>query len=283
MEVLKTLEALADVMVFVFKYNPMNERPFNHQRPNPKQPRQKVARANCQVLDDSSRWPPGMRQQKKCTVRVHKSRVSETSSRWDGIDIPPVERSVYQEPVTMAQQSELEVSAYPVENEILVGGCDVPKPMLILEEASLPICLRDYLETNCHTITSIQAQCRPIAFHGRDRLAVIQAGTKAKAIAYLVPAVVHLVSKPFSKYGDTPIALFVVANREAAREVHELACEIEEYTKVEDACLSNGDPKQPQLQELEKRPPICMATLARLLPLLEERQAGPDPLHVRGV
>ncbi|XP_037528350.1 probable ATP-dependent RNA helicase DDX5 [Rhipicephalus sanguineus] len=264
-------EAVMDVMVEVFTLPPMQRQPKNFQHPNANQPRQKVAPAYRQAPGDSSHSASEMHKKKQRTVRVHKSQVSGVPTRWGRIEIPPVEERVYQEHVTTAVWSELEVNAYRLTNEIIVSGRDVPKPMLILEEASLPRCLRDWLETkNCHNVTSIQDQCWSVVFNGRDDLVVGQSGSEAKAVAYLVPAVVHVVSQPPSKYGDAPVALFVIANREMAREVHRLSCEIEEYTKVGAACSSNGDSKQPLLEELEKDPPICIATLSRLVTRLAE-------------
>ncbi|XP_037528351.1 probable ATP-dependent RNA helicase DDX5 [Rhipicephalus sanguineus] len=123
---------------------------------------------------------------------------------------------------------------------------------------------------NSLTVTSIQAQCWPVAFKGRDLLAVVQDGTEAKAAAYLVPAMAHLFSQPPFKCANGPVALFLVPNREVAREVHKLACEIQEYTKVGVACICCRDPRQPQLEQLEERPQVCIATPGRLLAFLKE-------------
>ncbi|KAL1478528.1 hypothetical protein MTO96_016213 [Rhipicephalus appendiculatus] len=273
MEVLIAAEAVMDVMVQIFMLPPMppmNMQQFNLQGLHAKQPRTKVAVAYRQALGDSSRTASEMHKKRKSAVRVHKSQASGIPPRWDRIAIPPFERGVYKEHVTTAQRSDLEVNAYRLENEIVVSGRDVPKPMLSLEEASLPECLREWLETKNCLITIIQAQCWPIAFHGRDLLAEVQAGTEARAVAYLVPALKHIFSQPPLKYGDGPVALILVANREMAREVHKLSCELQEYTKVGVVCLSNGDPKPPQLEQLEKRPAICIATVGRLLTFLKE-------------
>ncbi|KAL3194529.1 hypothetical protein MRX96_016163 [Rhipicephalus microplus] len=270
MDALNAVEAVMDIMVdFMIPPMPPLNQPFlNLQGPN--QPQQKVAVAYRQALGDNSCTASEMHKKRKSTVRVHKSQASGIPPRWDRIAIPPVERSVYKEQVTTAQRSDVEVNAYRLENEIVVSGRDVPRPMLSLEEASLPECLREWLETKNCPITSIQAQCWPIAFHGRDLLAEVQAGTEVKAVAYLVPAIIHVFRQPPLKYADGPVALILVANREMTREVHKLACEIDERTKVGVMCLANGEPKQPQLEELEKRPSICIATVGRLLTFLKE-------------
>ncbi|KAH7971146.1 hypothetical protein HPB49_019503 [Dermacentor silvarum] len=85
-----------------------------------------------------------------------------------------------------------------------------------------------------------------------------------------VPAVLHVLSQPPLQFGDGPIALVVVATREMARGVHQVARGIQECTKVRSACLSCREPKQPQLEDLEKRPQICIATPGRLLTFLKE-------------
>ncbi|XP_037555667.1 probable ATP-dependent RNA helicase DDX5 [Dermacentor silvarum] len=55
-----------------------------------------------------------------------------------------------------------------------------------------------------------------------------------------------------------------------AREVHQVARDLQECTTVGVACLSCREPKEPQLEDLEKCPQICIATPSRLLAFLKE-------------
>ncbi|XP_075527019.1 putative ATP-dependent RNA helicase DDX5 [Dermacentor variabilis] len=170
---------------------------------------------------------------------VNKSQVevTEMPPRWDRTVVLPVEKNIYRQHVTTALRSEAEVAAYRLAREIAVSGRCVPKPR-----------------------RGVEAQCWPVALSGRDLLAVVQAvPSEVKAVAYLLPAMLHVLSQPPLQSGDGPIALVLVTTRERAREVHRVACDLQEYTKVGAACLPCREPKEAQLEDIEKCPQICIA------------------------
>ncbi|KAL1481289.1 hypothetical protein MTO96_015725 [Rhipicephalus appendiculatus] len=143
--------------------------------------------------------------------------------------------------------------------------------MLSVEEANLPACLAEWMRArNRGSLTSIEAQCWPVALSGRDLEAVVQAPSEVKAVAYLVPAVLHVLSQPPSQSSDGPIGLVITATREMAREVYQVAYDMQEYTKVRTMLLSCPAPKELQHEVLKKRPQICIATPGRLLTSLKE-------------
>nr|XP_050024021.1 probable ATP-dependent RNA helicase DDX5 [Dermacentor andersoni] len=234
--------------------------------------RNEIAPPYKQAHGDSQQSATEMRKKGIRSEGVNKTQACRIPPRWDYVRVETVEKNIYREHVTSAQRSEIEVNAYRLDNGIEIGGRAVPKPILNIEEANLPGCLYEWLRaTNHGSLTSIEAQCWPVALSGRDLLAVVQAAPlEVKAVAYLVPAVVHVLSQRPLQSGDGPIALVVVATREMAREVYQVACSIQECTKVRSACLSCREPKEPQLEDLEKRPQICIATPGRLLSFLKE-------------
>lgn len=271
MNMFNVLEDLMNVMVAnmeepLFDFELMIDFPANAN-----QRRERIAPPYNQALGDSQLSAAEMRKKGNRAERLNKSQISGIPPRWDYLLVEPVEKNIYREHVTTAQRSELEVNAYRLDNHIEISGRAAPKPMLNFEEADLPGSLNQWLHArNYGSLTSIEAQCWPVALSGRDLLAVVKAVSEVKAVAYLIPAVLHVLSQPPLQFGDGPIALVVVATREMARGVHQVARGIQECTKVRSACLSCREPKQPQIEDLEKRPQICIATPGRLLTFLKE-------------
>ncbi|KAH6941934.1 hypothetical protein HPB50_024450 [Hyalomma asiaticum] len=266
MELLNDLEAIAQIVVDMLVPMPA----LNNVPPLPQRPK-KISPTNRQALGDSPIAASQMCKNTKSTGCAIKRRTTGRPPRWDLIQVPPAVKNISRVHVTDVQPSELEVNEYRLDNEIAVSGRGIPKPMLTFQEARLPDCLNEWLQAKKYcSVTSLQAQCWPVTFGGRDLLVVVQAPTEMKAVAYLVPAVVHVLSQPPLQYSNGPIVVILVANREVAREVHQVAIDMQQYTKLGVVCLCCRDPKEPQLEELKKHPRICIATPGRLIAFLKE-------------
>lgn len=268
----EVINVMMEALVNIMEEPLLNLQPIaNLQPPNANQQGNRTASAYNQALGDSQNTATAMLKKKNLKDHVIKSQISGIPPRWNRVLVVPVEKNIYREHVTTAQRSEQEVNDYRLGNKIAISGRGVPKPMVNLEEVNVPDSIIEWLQTrNRGCLTSIESQCWPIALSGRDLLAVVEAVSEAKAVAYLVPAVSHVLSQPPLQSGDGPTALVLVATSEMAQKVHQVACDIQGYTKVGAACLSCREPKKPQLEELEKRPQICIATPGRLLFFLKE-------------
>ncbi|XP_075527060.1 uncharacterized protein LOC142559331 [Dermacentor variabilis] len=125
----------------------------------------------------------------------------------------------------------------------------VPKAVLRLCEANFPDDVLEGIEAGKYgPPTDIQAQCWLIALKGRDLKVTVHGGARGKTLAYLLPAIVHVMHQPPLQSGDGPIVLVLVATPELARQTHELNCHFEKYTAVRSVCLSCGDRKLRQLK-----------------------------------
>ncbi|KAH7935396.1 hypothetical protein HPB52_006895 [Rhipicephalus sanguineus] len=240
--------------------------------PPPQQP-PPIAPTYQQAIGDSHLSASQMSRKRRRADDPTKSQlvVMKTPPRWDCVQLMPVEKNIYLEHFTTALRPEADVNAYRLDNHITVSGVGIPKPMLSIEEAKLPACLTDWMRArNRGSLTSIEAQCWPVALSGRDLNVVVEAPQEIKAVAYLVPAVLHVMSQPPLQSSDGPVVLVLVATSEMARQVHQVACDIQEHTKVRAVLLSSRAPKELQLQDLKKRPQICITTPGRLLTFLKE-------------
>ncbi|KAL1481302.1 hypothetical protein MTO96_015738 [Rhipicephalus appendiculatus] len=143
---------------------------------------------------------------------------------WRNIQLQPFEKNLYQEHPRTAGRSMAEVEAYRKANGVSVKGYDVPKPILALEESNFPDFVikgiearRDYTSPTC-----IEAHCWPIALSCRNFLGIAETGSH-KALAYVLPAVIHVSRQPPRQRHEGPIAVVVAPTRELAKQIHTVA------------------------------------------------------------
>ncbi|KAL3225145.1 hypothetical protein MRX96_049352, partial [Rhipicephalus microplus] len=195
------------------------------------------------------------------------------SPNWRETDLEPFEKNLYREHFRTAWRSPVEVREYREKNGItIVSGRGVPKPLLYTYEANFPASLVEALEAN-HSATSpttAQAQCWPIALKGRDLLAVLGVGAEGKTLAYILPAITHVLHQPRKKHHPGFRALVLAPTPEEAREIQRAVSKLETYTGVRATCVCSGEPKDRQLRNLRRGFEICVATPGRLHTLLKE-------------
>nr|XP_037279805.1 probable ATP-dependent RNA helicase DDX5 [Rhipicephalus microplus] len=175
---------------------------------------------------------------------------------WRETDLEPFERNLYREHFRTAWRSPVEVREYREKNGItIVSGRGVPKPLLHTYEANFPASLVEALEANnsATSPTAAQAQCWPIALKGRDLLAVLGAGAEGKTLAYILPAITHVLHQPRKKHHPGFRALVLAPTPEEAREIQRAVSELETYTGVRATCVCSGEPKDRQLRNLRLR------------------------------
>nr|XP_050025546.2 probable ATP-dependent RNA helicase DDX5 [Dermacentor andersoni] len=190
---------------------------------------------------------------------------------WKKIRLQPLEKNLYEEHPATTSRSMAKVNAYRNVNGISVKGNNVPKPILALEESNFPDFIVKSIEASrYHTSpTCIEAHCWPIALTCRNFLGITETGSH-KTLAYLLPAVIHVSRQPPLQQGDGPIAVVLAPTRELAKQIHNVALELDEHAALRSVCASSGEPKEGQYDELKKGCHICVATPRRLINFLEE-------------
>ncbi|KAH8035494.1 hypothetical protein HPB51_005776 [Rhipicephalus microplus] len=182
------------------------------------------------------------------------------------------QKDLYSEHIVTARRSASEVDVYRKDNEITITGRAVPKPILSFSETNFPDCVTKVLRAQGpdSSPSSVQAQCWPVVLSGRDLLAVVRTSSENKFLAYVVPALLHVLSQDAAPYGDGPIVLVLASTRELARQVQETFSLFEKYSGVGTACFVSGEPKEKQLKKLDEGCKVWIVTPGRLVALMEE-------------
>ncbi|CAN6556055.1 unnamed protein product [Malus baccata var. baccata] len=103
----------------------------------------------------------------------------------------------------------VEVQEYRQQRGITVSSRDVPNPIRTLGRTPFPEYVKEeFLNAGFIRPTPIQAQAWPIALEGRDIIGIAPPGS-GKKLAYLLPAIVHMKSRPKLSCGDGPIVLIL--------------------------------------------------------------------------
>ena len=121
---------------------------------------------------------------------------------------------------------------------------------------------------NIHEPTAIQAQTIPVALDGRDVLGSAPTGT-GKTLAFLIPAVQHLLDFPRRKPGP-PRILILTPTRELAMQVAEQAKLLTESTHLNIATITGGVAYMNHAEVFSKNQDIVIATTGRLLQYIKE-------------
>ncbi|XP_075730741.1 putative ATP-dependent RNA helicase DDX5 [Rhipicephalus microplus] len=192
--------------------------------------------------------------------------------RWKGLRLPPIQKDVYLEHITTARRPMEEVEAYWQTNGITVTGCDIPKPILRINEHSFPKPISKVIEAlnPGSALRAMQAQCWPVAMKGKDLVVIDLNGSKDKHQAYLVPAIIHVLHQPVVLRGSEPFVLVVTVTRIAALLVQKAADELKAGSGIRISYLLPGEPREPQLKDLGEGAHICVATPGRLVSFMEE-------------
>lgn len=121
---------------------------------------------------------------------------------------------------------------------------------------------------NIITPTVIQAQTIPVALDGKDILGSAPTGT-GKTLAFLIPAVQHLLDFPRRKPGP-PRILILTPTRELAMQIAEQAKNLTQSTHLSIATITGGVAYMNHAEVFSKNQDIVIATTGRLLQYIKE-------------
>ncbi|WP_392564179.1 ATP-dependent RNA helicase SrmB [Orbus wheelerorum] len=116
--------------------------------------------------------------------------------------------------------------------------------------------------------TTIQAQTIPYALDNRDILGSAPTGT-GKTLAYLIPAVQHLLDFPRRQPGP-PRVLILTPTRELAMQVAEQTKLLTQFTSLSTATITGGVAYMNHAEVFSKNQDIVIATTGRLLQYIKE-------------
>lgn len=183
---------------------------------------------------------------------------------WSEVTLEPFTKDFYQESPSVASRSEEDVLAFRNENEMVIKGQDVCKPITSFDEAGLPSKLLEKVKSQGYDApTGIQCQGWPMALSGRDMIGIAKTGS-GKTVSFGIPAIVHILAQPRLKRGDGPIALILAPTRELANQIEG---EIRKFliNGLNVTTLYGGAPKGKQIRDLQNGCEIVVATPGRLL------------------
>lgn len=176
--------------------------------------------------------------------------------------------------LTAAEKANNQAEDYRNKHEISVGSNDprpIPKPVTSFQCSGLSESIVQELQLQTFTEpTPVQAQGWPVALAGIN-LAIISAPGTGKTLAYLLPAIDHIMArKPFGHKAIGPIVLVLVATRDAAVEVHKEALVYTVRRNLRSLCLCGMGPRQVQVTSFRSGCELVIATPGRLLDILAE-------------
>jgi len=189
---------------------------------------------------------------------------------WSKLQLEKFEKHFFYEHPEITAWPPNEVVAWRTQNQMVVTGNNVPKPVRTFEEAGLPdYILQAVQQAGFRTPTPIQSQGWTMALTGRDVVGIAQTGS-GKTLGFVIPAIIHINAQPLLKPGvDGPIALVVAPTRELACQIEEECSRFGQSSGLKVACVYGGVPKRKQEYALRTGVEILICTPGRLLDFLE--------------
>ncbi|CAG8803341.1 29935_t:CDS:2 [Gigaspora margarita] len=174
----------------------------------------------------------------------------------------------YQEHPTLASLPQSTIDEFFSTNVIQVVGDSTLKPIMSFEQLMVDKEIKRVL-TRFDKPTPIQATCWPLCLSGKDVIGIAETGS-GKTLAFIVPAVIHIKSPPYSPPNHQPYALVLAPTRELAIQTQQ-QCEMFGSTcGIKSVCVYGGVSKGEQRRLLRKGVHIVVATPGRLLDLTND-------------
>lgn len=193
------------------------------------------------------------------------------AQNWDLDKLTRFEKNFYEESKEVSEKTEEQIEEFRQQNEMVVAGEDVPRPVEFFEEAGFPTYVLDEIHAEGFPQpTAIQSQGWPMALSGRDLIGIAATGS-GKTLAYILPAIVHINAQPLLEPGDGPIVLVLAPTRELAVQIQVECNKFGKTSKIKNTCVYGGVPKNVQLRELQSGVEICIATPGRLIDMLQNQ------------
>ncbi|VDK46951.1 unnamed protein product [Anisakis simplex] len=185
------------------------------------------------------------------------------------IQYAPFNKNFYQEHEQIKAMSALKVFEIRNRLNLKVAGLNPPKPVSAFAHFGFDEALMNVIrKSEYEHPTAIQAQSIPAALSGRDVLGIAKTGS-GKTVAYLWPAIVHIMDQPTLEPGDGPIALIVVPTRELAIQVYQEAKRFCKVYNIAVICAYGGGSKWEQQNALKEGGELVVATPGRIIDLVK--------------
>ncbi|OAA73511.1 DEAD/DEAH box RNA helicase [Cordyceps fumosorosea ARSEF 2679] len=189
------------------------------------------------------------------------------------IDIEPIRKNFWVEPVELSELNETEVAELRAELDgIKVNGKDVPKPVQKWAQCGLTRQTLDVIDDmGFEKPTSIQMQAIPALMSGRDVIGVAKTGS-GKTMAFLLPMFRHIKDQSPLKESEGPIGLIMTPTRELATQIHRDCKPFLKMMGMRAVCAYGGAPIRDQIAELKRGAEIIVCTPGRMIDLLAANQ-----------
>ncbi|OZC06138.1 hypothetical protein X798_06877 [Onchocerca flexuosa] len=185
------------------------------------------------------------------------------------MEYAPFNKNFYHEHEQIKSMTTIKVFELRNNLNLKVAGFNPPKPVTTFAHFGFDEALMNVIrKSEYEHPTPIQSQSIPAALSGRDVLGIAKTGS-GKTVAYLWPAIIHIMDQPDLKEGDGPIALVIVPTRELALQVYQ---EAKRYCKVYNinvVCAYGGGSKWEQQNALIEGAELVIATPGRIIDLVK--------------
>ncbi|VDO97591.1 unnamed protein product [Soboliphyme baturini] len=184
------------------------------------------------------------------------------------ISYEPFEKNFYSEHSDISQLSQDQVNGLRKKLDIKVIGANPPKPVSSFAHFGFDSKLMAAIRKAEYSVpTPIQAQGIPVILSGRDIIGIAKTGS-GKTVAYLWPALVHIMGQRELLDGEGPICLILAPARELAIQIYN---EAKKFAKVYDlrvVCAYGGGSKWEQSKALEVGSDIVVGTPGRIIDMV---------------
>uniref|UniRef100_A0A0N5ADR4 RNA helicase n=1 Tax=Syphacia muris TaxID=451379 RepID=A0A0N5ADR4_9BILA len=185
------------------------------------------------------------------------------------IDYAPFNKNFYEEHEQIRAMTSLKAFELRSRLNLKVAGLNPQKPVSSFAHFGFDEALMNVIrKSEYEHPTAIQAQAVPSALSGRDVLGIAKTGS-GKTVAYLWPAIVHIMDQPELKEGDGPIALIVVPTRELAIQVYQEAKRFCKVYNISTVCAYGGGSKWEQQNALKEGAELVVCTPGRIIDLVK--------------
>ncbi|XP_042229030.1 probable ATP-dependent RNA helicase DDX43 isoform X2 [Homarus americanus] len=185
---------------------------------------------------------------------------------------PPIEKNLYIEDPEIANMSYAEVQRFREKNFKMTahfdeGGSDkiIPNPVVTFKQAfgPYPKMLAEIERQGFTDPTPIQSQSWPVLLQGYDMIGIAQTGT-GKTLAFLLPALLHIVAQPTPRMDRVgPTCLVVAPTRELAQQIEKEVSKYQ-YENINCVCVYGQGDKLQQIRKINAKAEIVVATPGRL-------------------
>lgn len=100
-------------------------------------------------------------------------------------------------------------------------------------------------------------------------IAFVPYSSSGKTLAFILPAIVHILNQPKVDQYAGPTALVMAPTRELAQQIQTVANQFGISSGVRNACLFGGSAKMNQAADLRRGPQLVIATPGRLIDFLQ--------------